>query len=751
MLSLLSIILLLSSCGKSPETLSSDLIAEFPLLKKISTARTIRPLESWEKSYELYGWRKNRKHEKSAVLIPRTRREAFFSLGFLNKKNKKIIITLKPLLSPGKSTPLLEVFLNGKEVYVSAFNWKGFRKISVSTEEENLYIGENFIEFHLSPSELEVKDDFWLALREIRIEEDIPLVSTHPAPEQFKLVTQKRLFSKRRAIQQALNTSLDYCFKIPERAKLAFSFSLKTPNPDALSGEKLIVHLETASGKSRILYEKDFEKAFSRRKIPVEIDISAYQGQISKISFAFSKDSLDRNFSARLFLWEPRILAEKKKVPVEEARGPELSLQKPFNILIYLVDCLRPDYLPFFNHQKNIAPRMEEFSEDSIIFKNAIAQGSWTRVSVGSLFTGLHPFAHRAITLKSGLADELTTLAEVLERAGYHTIGISSNAGIKPYFNFHQGFQFFKYHSNLSGGISDKLNEYAIAELRKKKTPYFLYLHTMDLHRPYKLKEEFTPSFPPETEDDKSQMVSVRRDGKILYSVNLKQVLAMYEAAIRQNDKSFGDLIDELKKLDLYDDTLIILMADHGDEFYEHGNFAHGKTLYQEVIHQLLVIKLPGQLNAGRIIHENVQTIDVFPTFLDLIGEPIPSYLSGKSLKSLLLSSATLESPLHDEIFSETGYDLNLKAMTVGHWKLIHKAKDWIDNPDEYELFDLKNDPEEKNDLFLRNPIASDYLKRRLKSWALSQEKLAKLVKGDVEKVLTKKEIEELRALGYIE
>ncbi len=67
---------------------------------------------------------------------------------------------------------------------------------------------------------------------------------------------------------------------------------------------------------------------------------------------------------------------------------------------------------------------MEEFSEDSIIFKNAIAQGSWTRVSVGSLFTGLHPFAHRAITLKSGLADELTTLAEVLERAGYHTIGI---------------------------------------------------------------------------------------------------------------------------------------------------------------------------------------------------------------------------------------------------------------------------------------------------------------------------------------
>ena len=748
---LLSIILFLSFCAKSHKTLSSDLIVEFPLLKKTSAARTIRPIESWDKNYELYGWRKNRKYEKSAVLIPRAKRNAFLRLGFLNKKDKKIIIALKPLLSPGKNTPFLNIFLNGNEIYASPFNWEGFQKISVSTTEENLYIGENFLEFHLSPANLEVKDDFWLALREIRIEEDMPLPSTHPAPEQFKLITRKSLFSKKRAIRQALNTSLDYCFKIPKRAKLVFSFSLKTPNPDALAGEKFLVYLETASGESQILYEKDFEKGFGKKKIPVEMDISAYQGQISKISFVFLKDSLDRNFSARLFLWEPRILSEKKKVPVEEVGGPELGLKKPFNILIYLVDCLRPDHLPFFNHQKNVAPNMDEFSKDSIIFKNALAQGSWTRVSVGSLFTGLHPFAHRAITLKSGLADELTTLAEVLEKAGYYTIGISSNAGIKRHFNFHQGFKFFKYHSNLSGGISDKLNEYAISELKKKKTPFFLYLHTMDLHRPYKLKEEFTPSFPPGTEEEKGQLVSVRRDGKILYSVNLKQVLAMYEAAIRQNDKSFGDLMAELERLDLYDDTLIILMADHGDEFYEHGNFAHGKTLYQEVIHQLLVIKLPGQLNAGKVIQENVQTIDIFPTFLDLLGEPAPSYLSGKSLKNLMLSSAAIESPFHDEIFAETGYDLNLKAMTFGHWKLIHKAINWIDNPAEYELFNLKDDPYEKNDLFLRNPIASDYLKRRLKNWALSQEKLTKLVKGDVEKTLTKKEIEELKALGYIQ
>jgi arylsulfatase A-like enzyme len=394
---------------------------------------------------------------------------------------------------------------------------------------------------------------------------------------------------------------------------------------------------------------------------------------------------------------------------------------------------------------------MEKFSKESIIFTNAFAQGSWTRVSVGSLFTGLHPFAHRAITLKSGLADELTTLAEVLEKAGYYTIGISSNAGIKPYFNFHQGFEFFKYHSNLSGGISDKLNEYAISELKKKKTPFFLYMHTMDLHRPRKIKAEFQPSFPEGDLDEDHEIVTVQKEGGTSYPVDLTRVLAMYNAAIRQNDSSFGDLMKELKRLDLYDSTLIILMADHGEELYDHSKFAHGKTLYQEVSHQLLVIKLPAQLMAGKHIQENVQTIDIFPTFLDLIGEPISPYLLGKSLKNLMLSSACPESPFHNEIFIETGKELRLKAIIDGYWKLIRKTQTEPDIPAEFELFDIKNDPLEKKDLLYRNLIAFEYLKRRLENWSQSQEKLSKLIKADVEKTLTKNEIEELKALGYIE
>jgi len=748
---LLPIILCLNFCSKSHEILAFDFIAEFALSKKIFPVKTMRPFESWDKSYEPYGWRKNQKFEKSAVLIPRAKRKAFLRLGSINKKDKKIIITVKPLISPEKSAPHLNIFLNGNEVYASPFNWEGFRKVSIPVTKEHFYIGENFLEFHLSPDQFDIKEQYWLALHEIQIGEDMPLASFQPSQEQFDIITRKTLFSKKSAIKQTLNTSLNYCLKIPKQAKLSFDLSLKTPNPDSLSGEKFVVYLETAAGESRILYEKDFEKGFRKKKTPVEIDLSAYRDQISKISFVFLKESLDRNFSARLFLWEPQILFEKMKEYDKEDNGERTHLQKPFNILIYLVDCLRPDHLPFFNYTKNVTPHMEEFSKDSIIFKNAFAQGSWTRPSVGALFTGLHPFAHQAITLKSGLASELNTLAEVLEKAGYYTIGISSNAGIKKFFNFHQGFKFFKYHSNLSGGISDKLNEYAFPELRKKKTPFFLYLHTMDLHRPRKLKEEFLPSFPEGDSDEGHQIVTVQKDGGISYPVDLTRVLAMYDAAIRQNDRSFGDLMKELKRLDLYDSTLIILTADHGEELYDHRKFAHGKTLYQEVIHQLLIIKLPGQLMAGKQIYENVQTIDIFPTFLDLIGEPRPSYLSGKSLKRLMLSSSDVESPFHGEIFVETGMELSLKAVIDGYWKLIRKTQKDSDDPEKYELYNLKDDPSERNDLIYRNSIASEYLKRRLKNWTLSQEKLEKLVKEDVEKTLTEKEIEELKALGYIQ
>jgi len=156
-------------------------------------------------------------------------------------------------------------------------------------------------------------------------------------------------------------------------------------------------------------------------------------------------------------------------------------------------------------------------------------------------------------------------------------------------------------------------------------------------------------------------------------------------------------------------------------------------------------------MNAGAVIPENVQEIDILPTLLDLAGIPVPSYCPGSSLRSLLLSPPPSSGPpLHSEIFLETGVDLNHKAVITGRWKIIHVGKNWSDDLREYELFDLEEDPGEQVNLIGRNPVAAEYLKKRLSGWALAQKKLVDIGKEGVEKTLTEKEIRELKALGYI-
>jgi len=357
----------------------------------------------------------------------------------------------------------------------------------------------------------------------------------------------------------------------------------------------------------------------------------------------------------------------------------------------------------------------------------------------------LYPFQHQAITQKSGLAAGFQTLAELMKKRGFRTIGISSNAGIKEFFNFNQGFDYFKYHSNLDGGLAEMLNTYAFSQLEAKPSPFFMYIHTMEPHRPYKIKEAFYP-----TAKGDPHIVVIAKKGEERYRVDLNHTLRMYDASITQNDKAFGDLMAELKNLGLYDKTLVILMSDHGEEFFEHEGMAHGQTLYQEQVKHLFIVKLPHQLNAGRNIEDNVQEINIFPTLLDFVGQSIPSYLSGKSMKRLLLSPDSVDSPVHHEIFLETGPRLNKKAVVDGKWKLIHTGTEWTNDVREYELYALESDPGEQADLFGRNPIVAHYLKNRLFNWVNAQEKLVNIGKEDIEKTLTQKEIEELKALGYI-
>jgi arylsulfatase A-like enzyme len=735
------ILLILSSCVKTKEEVLFDFTSHFWDAQTITSYRSRDLFQSWKESDRMFGWNKNRKLEQNAILIPRQKETAVYRFGCLEKKDTKLVIDVKSMLSTGlEPPPVFGVYLNGNKIFSSSITWMDYQRITMTAKKEFLHIGENYLEFHRTPLPFGGEDRHWLALHTLNFGRDGTPASSDQADEE----RHSFIDNEKHTIALDLNTCLSYHLKMSKGAKLDFDFSLEKDQTNSLENTKLLVYLETIYGDSHVLYEQSFAKKTKIKKDTLPIDLSPHESQILRISFVFVDKSLVVDSSTKIILKKPRIFKERVSSSPDLEQS-KTDFPKSFNMLIYLVDCLRPDHLPFFDYEKNIAPHMTAFSKDCVLFRNAYAQSSWTRPSIGALFTGLYPFQHQAITLKSGLAAEFQTLAELLQDAGFHTIGISSNAGIKEFFNFNQGFTFFKYHSNLDGGLAETLNTYAFSQLQAKPSPFFLYLHTMEPHRPYKIKDEFLP-----TTRINPQIVAVEKKGEERYRVDLNSAVSMYDASITQNDKAFGDLMAELKRLGLYDTTLIILMSDHGEEFYEHGGFAHGQTLYQEQIKHLFIVKLPQQLNAGQTIKENVQEIDIFPTLLDLAGESIPAFLSGKSLKRLLLSPDSVDLPIHQEIFLETGPGLNKKAIIDGNWKLIHTGLKWTDEIREYELYALEVDPKEKTNLFGRNPIAARYLKNRLFNWVNAQEKLVDIGKEDIEKVLTPKEIEELKALGYI-
>ncbi|MGD9344709.1 MAG: sulfatase [Candidatus Aminicenantes bacterium] len=736
----IALLLISDSCKKTEEEVLFDFCARFSEARAITPYKSQNLFRAWSEGDRMFGWNRNRKLEPNAILIPRQKEKAFFSFGCLEKRDTKLAFNIRSLLTERLDpTPVFDVSLNGHKIFASSLDQREYQRVVINAKKEYLHIGENILEFRRSAIPESIKDRHWLALRQFVFGRQRP-----ESPDQIEAKEHSFLDMEKQRIAIDMNTCLSYPVKIPRQAKFAFDIGFQSAERSSLDGSKIVVYLESLYGEDHILYEQSFtgRTGVDKKKLPV--DLSPYEDLIARISFVFMSESRAVDPSTRLFLENPRIF-KKEDPPSPEAEEDDPDLPESFNILVYLVDCFRPDFLPFFGYKKNIAPHMSEFAKDCVLFENAYAQSSWTRPSVGALFTGLYPFQHQAISLKSGLAADLQTLAEILKEAGFRTIGISSNAGIKEFFNFNQGFDYFKYHSNLDGGLAETLNTYAFAQLSMDPSPFFMYIHTMELHRPYHVKEEFYPTAPV-----KPNIVVVEKRGEERYTVDLNHTLLMYEASITQNDKAFGDLMAELKRLRLYDKTLIILMSDHGEEFYEHGGFAHGQTLYQEQVKHLFIVKLPHELNGGRRIIDNVQEIDIFPTLLDLAGEDVPAYLSGKSLKRLLLSPDSVDSPVHPEIFLETGPNLDKKAIVDGKWKLIHTGMEWTDDIREYELYALESDPGERTDLFGRNPIAARYLKTRLFNWVKAQKKLEAIGKEDIEKTLTEKEIEELRALGYI-
>ncbi|MXX61792.1 MAG: sulfatase [Holophagales bacterium] len=401
--------------------------------------------------------------------------------------------------------------------------------------------------------------------------------------------------------------------------------------------------------------------------------------------------------------------------PASDADSPGA---KPPHVLIFLVDTLRADRLGCYGYDRPTSPNIDRFAAGAVRFEHAVAQSSWTRPSTASILTGLYPHNHGARSRNHVLARDVAYLPEALRSIGYRALGVSSNSIAGPTFGFRRGFSHFKQlPENLSSpGIHIPVwrvvNE--TLEWLERIGPedsFFVFMHAMDPHAPYYPPEPHRSRFAP----DAPAGALGKNMGK-LQPFEIPHLSDLYDAEIAAVDEHFGRLLEELDRRGFLDDTLVVFVSDHGEEFQDHGNHGHGSNLYREQIHVPLIVQLPARLRAAierSLVEEQVQQIDIAPTILEAIGRPGLIETDGRSLLPLMRSQGGREE--HRVAMSDLRNDgeavdaLLLEQEDEPRRKLIDYWSASFGQT--HQLFDTTNDPAELRNLRAREPHWAGYLR----------------------------------------
>lgn len=442
----------------------------------------------------------------------------------------------------------------------------------------------------------------------------------------------------------------------------------------------------------------------------------------------------------------PRIMTEHPpgggQQPAPPTAPPAVDPGSRPNVIVYLVDALRADSLGCYGADHGASPRIDDFAAGATVFEDAVAQSSWTKASVASIFTGMWPPGHGVHGPHDRLPDDLETMPELLREAGYHTCAVVANAYVGRSFGFDRGFDHFEFLKHTVGD-SSVIHSHVTGWLDGVPAgePFFLYVHTVDPHAPYAPPEEFRRRFADHVRDPESGGVSTVRalaQGQRTASERLTDDLrALYAAEVAFNDFNFGRLVDELRERGSLQRSLIIFLSDHGEAFGEHGAWTHGLDLHAESLRIPLVVRFPHGRNGGLRVGHTVQQADILPTVLAAAGLVLPERLDGEDL------SAFVERPVDRALLCQLDYwGRRGVALLLGRWKLIRPLSEEFGSA--VQLYDRVSDPRERRDLAGDLPVRTGFLGELL------VRQLAR-ARAPVEIKVDAGTRDELRALGYIE
>lgn len=487
----------------------------------------------------------------------------------------------------------------------------------------------------------------------------------------------------RKAISVRAPATLRYHLEIPPGGRL----SMRAGAPKA--SVTMVVRVTPEGGNTSELWRGLLSDLWLLQQVPLQ----AYAGRVVRLELAFEGKG-----SAALAA--PAILTEGAPA-VPRASAPR-------NVVMVLIDTQRADHLQPYNAATRVkTPAVAALAAQGTVFEAAQAPENWTKPSVASVLTGLYPASHGTKTGDAKLSDKAVLLSEVLKDAGYATASFLANGYVSDKFGFNQGWD------NYTNYIREKRSSNAENVYRDaarwidehKKQPFFVYIQTIDPHVPYDPPEEMIELYHPEpyhgvvsprSTADQLGRAKLSPPKVVLNDEDRKYLEALYDGEVSYHDKYLGVFIEKLKRSGLYDKTLFVVTADHGEEFYDHQSYGHGHSLYQELVHVPWILRYPGA--APRRIRETVSTVDIAPTVISSLGLPVPAVMEGSDRTAQVFGA-------NAPVFSASVSDFldDRRSLRAGHWKLVLRGL----TP---TLFDLESDPHEQTELELaEHPVATRY------------------------------------------
>ena len=437
------------------------------------------------------------------------------------------------------------------------------------------------------------------------------------------------------------------------------------------------------------------------------------------------------------------------------------------NIILISLDTLRADHLGCYGYERETSPAIDTLAEDSALFLNTYSSSPWTLPSHVSLLTSLNPMRHGVHYENEKMDSSFVTLADLLRQEGFFCSAFTGGGFVNAVYGFSKGFDSY---GQSSRGIHQKDSaEWICASALDwiedhRDRDFFLFIHTYQPHNPFSSPPPFNSLFLDEddrwNELDMLEYVGGKKGiFKKLPDRERENIVNLYDGEIRYTDaKLIGPLMGRLKELGLYDSSLIILTSDHGEEFYDHGGWEHGHTLYDELLKVPLIIKLPESRFAKTRISTIVRLIDVMPTILDeqgisvsgldLDGKSLVPVLRGKEVADRRFVAYKADNILDSHVPQKLSVNEERNKLILNRSFTAEQLDFFAFPPPEpvpVELYDLSENPAENKNIVDEKPRIASRLVQ------LINDLYAKINEGKSEKADIDKELlEQLRALGYL-